>query len=503
MKRKPPGEGRTTPAVLPLAVLLGALLLSVPAWWSTLAFWGRLPVIQSLRVDPERLQAAWNRAIRQGAPEVREAFALWFASIKLSDSCTGAVNGEDLQTAVADAHRIVAGSHLGRLQQVAVRMRLLEQRGAPVEQWWPVVRPYLEGLRRAEFAHRQHTLTALRRDLYVSLGVDPGTACELAEHVRDWHAHGTFLQYLAERVLQIRAEREQAGDAVSAATCRTVLRRLLKQWVLEPGPAGTRLLAADLLARDLEADARPADSDALDPIATDMRAWRTAYRAEVRRCPVATLSAHSRPLGAPVAHERLLGRLGWTTWLAGATLAATVAALALAWFWLGIAGTRPGGREILPYAFGVTVLLGVGGAVRTVAWPDSVRAEARGLLALAVEWEQGDSGADAASTGTWAYYRACVSALVAAGLALGGVAAAALLQGRRTGGKCPLRTRLGASAGGTWLLLVLALWGATLAGEAARRDYEASTRAACEDAVAAVIGPEGDRLLDGLRRWEP
>jgi hypothetical protein len=263
------------------------------------------------------------------------------------------------------------------------------------------------------------------------------------------------------------------------------------------------LLAADLLVRGLEADARPAGSAEVGPIAGDLRAWRSAYLEEVRRRPVATLAQHSHPLGAPVAHERLLGRLGGITWLAAATIAATIAALAFAWFWLGTTGPRPGWKPIVAGALGIALLLGGVGATRSILWPESVRAETRGLLALAVEWGQGDSGADTVSVESWAYSRAGVHALFAAGLVLAGVTVVALLQGRRSGGKWPWRTRLGASAGWTWLLLVLVLWGAAIAGEAARREYEAATRAACEDAVAAVIGPESDRLLDGLRRWEP
>ena len=53
----------------------------------------------------------------------------------------------------------------------------------------------------------------------------------------------------------MRAEREQAGDSAAAGVCRAVLHHWLRAWVLEPGPAGLRLLAADLLATDRRARA--------------------------------------------------------------------------------------------------------------------------------------------------------------------------------------------------------------------------------------------------------
>ncbi|MEP0843617.1 MAG: hypothetical protein HRF43_13015, partial [Phycisphaerae bacterium] len=52
---------------------------------------------------------------------------------------------------------------------------------------------------------------------------------------------------LTRGLLGVAAEREQAGDEAGAAACRDLLLRLLREWVLEDGPAGARLLAADLL----------------------------------------------------------------------------------------------------------------------------------------------------------------------------------------------------------------------------------------------------------------
>ncbi|MFQ5807043.1 MAG: hypothetical protein ACE5I3_11405 [Phycisphaerae bacterium] len=484
MKRRSPGELRKPSLAVPVMVLLGALLVSVAAGWNAVSLCVRLPLVRTLpRFLPVELRReTLRRSLRSAPPEVREAFALQLASDTLAGALMGQVEPERLQSIIADAVAIQSRSQVGRLQQVAARMWLMEQLDEPLGNWWPSSRLFLEGMQRADLAHYQAPLAQHWARAYESLLLAPGTAYGLAVGAVG-QPHGPFLLFVVERVRRVINERHPAGDAAAATTCRQVLYRLLRQWVLEAGPAGLRLLAADLLAESLEADSAATTTPEMQAITQDLRAWRSAYRRAARERPMTILDAYRRPALAPAVHERLVNRLALTTWLGSATLAAGVAALLLGWAWLGRGRIVIRAGRLSLRAIVVAGIVTVAGAAWVYLWPESVREDLRG---------------DFSSLRYWWHHP-----FVAAGLTLILVLAGGLLERLPPGRTSDFLARLGTVAAGTWLVLGLALWGSAIAGEFARRDYERVTRAAHEDAVTAMIGPEAEHHLAALRQWEP
>lgn len=462
-------------------MLAGGFVLSLPALWSAAGLWLRLPVVQASRVDPDEVQAAFDRSRRRTSAEAREAFALRLASSTLTGALTGKVEPGQLQTTIADAVRTLSRSRVGRLQQAAARMWVLEQRGEPIENWWPTLRVFLEGMQRANLRHYQATLVQDWTRAYELVQFGPGTAYSLAEDLVG-HRHGPFLQFFTTRLRRVIAERELAGDSAAVGTCRGVLYRLLRQWVLEPGPAGLRLLAAELLAENLNDDAAAIRATDEGALAGDLRAWRAACLEAARRRPIGLLDPHRKPTLAAQADERLLARVALTTWLAAATLTAAVMGIVLAWAWIRRGGpvVRAGGLLMRSLIVACVVL--VGGSAWIWLWPDSVRGDLRGDFSRFQYW--------------WRH------PFLAAALTLALVLAAALLQRAPEGRESRLVARLGAIAAGTWLMLALTLWGSAIADEIARRGYERDTRAAYEDSVGAMAGADAEGLLTRLRRWE-
>lgn len=475
---------------MPSVVLVAALLVSVPAMWHTARFWLRvspvrnLPLVHELFLtgEFEKLETEFRRINRRMPAEAREAFALRLASNALKGALMGLVEPEELQPALGEAVGALSKSQVGRLQQAAARMWLLEQAGEPIEKWWPGLRVFFEGMEHANLAHYQQALTQHWARAYEAVGRGSGSAYALAEDAVG-HRHGPVLQFSIPRLRRVIEERERAGDTAAATTCRKVLYRWLRQWVLESGPAGLRLLAADLLASSLEADNAAATTPELQAIADDLREWRSAYHQAARQRPVAIMAPQRRPALAPVAHERFFRRFALSIWLGPATLATGIVALALAWAWLGHGRSSVRRRQLTVSAI-VAGLIAIGvGLAWIYLWPDSIREDVRGDFSRLRLW--------------WRF------PIAAAGLTLALILAAGLLQRSASGGKSRLAPRLGAVAAVAWLLLAVTLWCSAIAGEFARRDYEQATRAAQEDAVAALVGPDAERLLTRLRRWEP
>ena len=481
MKRQSSGDVRRPSAVLPVVILLGALLASVPAGCSAVRLWRRLPAQHVARLELQELEAAFERVNRAITPEAREALALREASRTLSGALTNAVEPDQLQPTMARAVSRLARSQVGRLQLAAARMWLLEQAGEPVESWWPSLRVLLVGMQRANLEHHQVALTEHWATAYRAVGLGPGTAYELAEDLVG-HPHGPFLEFFVPRLRRVIAEREQAGDEAAAATCRRVLTGLLKEWVLEPGSAGLRLLAADLLAESLEADVGAEEAEA-QALAQDLRRWRLAYREAARRRPVATLAAHRKPALAPAAHERLVARIGLVTWLGSATLMAGVVAILFGWSWVRNREAAVGRAWLALCGISAALLVTIGGLLWVHLRPDSIRADLRSDFSALRYW--------------WRH------PFVAAGLTLIVLLVMGRLRASASNVKRLFSARLGAATAGTWLVLALVLWSSAWVGERARRDYERATRAAYQNPVAALTGSDAERMLASLRRWEP
>jgi hypothetical protein len=481
MKRQPSGDVSKPSAVLPVVILLGALLASVPAGCSAVRLWRRLPARHVARVELPELEAAFERVNRAITPEAREGLALREASRTLSGALTNAVEPDQLQPTVTRAVSSLTRSQLGRLQLAAARMWLLEQRGEPIEDWWPSLHVFLVGLQRANFEHYQVALTQHWAAAYQAVGLGPGTAYELAEDLVG-HPHGPFLEFFVPRLRRVVAERERAGDQAAAATCRRVLTGLLKQWVLEPGSAGLRLLAADLLAESLETGVGSEGVEA-QAIAQDLRQWRSAYHEAARRRPVATLGVHRKPALAPAAHERLFARIGLMTWLGSATLTAGVVAILCVWSWVRQRQAATGRARLALCGFSAALIVTIGGVLWVHLRPDSIRADLRSDFSALYYW--------------WRH------PFVAAGLTLIVLLVMGRLQASASSVKRRFPARLGAAAAGTWLVLALMLWSCAWVGERARRDYELATRAAYQHPMEAVTGSDAESMLARLRRWEP
>jgi hypothetical protein len=483
MKRQPSGKAATSSRVPALVILVGALLVSVPAGCSAVRFWRRLPIPCVSRLSGDDVQTAFDRVNRAMPADAREGLALRSASRTLAGAQRGLVAPEELAPTMAVAINTLRRSQVGRLQLAAARLWLLEQEGEPPGNWWAALRDYLEGLRHANLGHYQAPLMRHWAAAYQAAGLGPGTAHGLAEDLVG-HEHGPLLQFLVPRVRRLIAEREQAGDAAAATTCRAVLQSLLRQWVLEPGPAGLRLLAADLLADLLEAEAGADDVDRRLAVAESLRRWRADYRDAARRLPVAVLDPHRQPARAPAEHERLVTRVGLVTWLGSATITAAAVALLCGGSWLAGRANQPRGARLALQALGAGALVVVGGLLWFHLWPESLREDLR---------------ADFSSWRYWWRHPFAAAGLTLALLLLAG----GLRWGSSPAGGSRFVARSGAAAAGTWLLLAVILWGSAWAGELARRDYERARRAAGEDTVAAVLGPGAERALSELRRWNP
>ena len=313
-------------------MLAAAGVLSVVAGFQVHGLWRSLPGPRLERLydkggaEREAYLQELRRADASMSAEAREALC----AVELSGAFTAALFDERVLSKNRDLvqARLNALSHteIGRLQLAALYVLEMERAGKPPEQWWPTLVPLLGGYSRACYAHYLAKLIDSRRDVFRTVGLAPGTGRgEALRYVG--HPHGPLLQFLVARLKQV-ADARRDNDPESAAVCQQVSRRLLKEWILEPGPIGLRLLAADLLARELESNTTSAPADETD-LAVRLRAWRAAYRAgaATRPVPVAPLGLRGDPELFPAAYDRLALRAAGTLWAAASAVAAAVLAL--------------------------------------------------------------------------------------------------------------------------------------------------------------------------------
>jgi hypothetical protein len=93
--------------------------------------------------------------------------------------------------------------------------------------------------------------------------------------------------------------------------------------------------------------------------------------------------------------------------------------------------------------------------------------------------------------------------LVSASLGIVLVLVAALIRRTPKGTKPTRLVRLGTGASATWLILAALGLVCTLVAKTAQKEYERATHAAALDPIGVVVGSDADRLLDGLRSWDP
>lgn len=223
-------------------------------------------------------------------------------------------------------------TQIGRLQVLALTLLKLQRDGVPREQWWPVVRPHLEALEGAAFSHFLPELFAAETSIYEGLGLTAGAARRLPLSTIG-APHGPWLEFLVAGLDAVGQERRTAGDAPAAEAGARLARRLLREWIVAPGTAGLRMLAAELLVAQTAQTTSAGDSAAV-PIA-ECRDLREVYR----RCfpTLGRLPAVFRVEREP---EGFLQGLFFADSVAAAglmgtaTAAACVLALATCIFWL-------------------------------------------------------------------------------------------------------------------------------------------------------------------------
>ncbi len=483
----PPAHERPLPRIIP--VLLAALLLSAVSVTIAVSFTRALPLGSMLRIGNTRVRSTLEAAARALVGESRDGLLLAQLGSLFSDGWKHPANALMREKQISDVAPHLSQVGVARLIQLAARLNSTEHAlaalgsapaGAP-QAGWSVAKPYLEGWEKRQLSHEQLALRAAIARAYESLGLRPGTALALAGSYVG-HALNPLLEYLTPQIERLAAEAEQAGDAKGAASARRAFARLLRQWTLEPGPAGLRLLAADLLAGHLERrSADHAGGDAAPAIVTGLRSWRAAYLAAAAARPTPVFQVAEDVARAVPEQSRLLGVYMLMLWLATGCGAAALLALATGWTLL---------RPRAPVRVSGLLLRGSGlglfaAGLLCIGW----------LLALEPQVRL-DMRMDPANVRYWPKF-----AIGAAASALLVITTLASLLKRRAP-----HLRLGGATAlaAAYCWLAFSIFGGL--GPIAYRQlaaYETALAAAHADPIASVAGPQADSFLDPLRAWEP
>lgn len=460
--------------LLPVAAgAIGLFTIGALATWRIVV---RLPAAQAEALAAHDLGAALRNAY-QAAPAPAAAGIRMMES---SDEITGALLGlrsiDDAARRSAQRAQMITNSQLPRLQQAALALLAMERLSVSPEQQWKSLEPYVGGLGDVSFAHFHRDALSVLAGAAVACGMTPGVAADFAV-MRFGAPHGPFLQYIVARLTALSAALAQAEETAPAGLrCRQLVQRLLRQWVLEPAPAGLRLLAADLLIRDLRSENEPAASAAR--VTADLEQWTRAYRDESRRRPVGQLDLRRQPVAAAAEYRALRNYLAMTAWCGGGAAAAMLLLVGLVWTVFKREIPEPS------IASRATVLGGAGGAFIVIC-------------ALAILLRADDLLADFA----WAWPR---FPMYAAGMTLvmAGLAAFVLMDGR-SGALWRRLTGIFVGVSHAALVLAAALVCFALLALHAQGVYDAATALALRDEVAAMAGPAADAFLQSLRSWSP
>lgn len=490
MKFRPPtrrashrAPSRPSSVLLPAAFLLIALAISPLAAWSALRFFfnlapARLALLYASRTQRAQLDAALAAALDR-SPQTREAHALLRASQEFTRTLQAAYGDSrgayDAEHRIAQIVQPLRHTGFGPYQLLAARLLALQRSGQPLDTWWASILSAMPANDGPPPHHFQQVLIEAWADAYESLRVRPGAAAAAAAGIVG-HPHGPLLERLTDRLLAIARQREDSGDTRAAQLCRTALARLLRAWVLDVGPAGPRLAAAELLVRVLQDW-----PDAPAGLQEDLRRWREAYHQAVMRRPRTVIGIRDEATLCPREHERLVAWTATVLWMSSAAAAAGLTGLVLGWFWLGRhRAAVPVRWAALRGSLGTFVILAAGLAWVVLA-ADSVREDLRSDASALRYW--------------WRLPMVAVATALAVIVLPGG-------PGERQG-RAARRARIGASAVTTWLFLALAVWLCTALATRHERAFERAVRSACADPVAAVSGRGVESLLEGLRRWHP
>jgi hypothetical protein len=479
-KRRPPAEPpapRRLPHVLTCAALLAvAVVLSIVAAGQWQAAWERTPLMAMERVNWSVVREA--RARLQGT--ARDAYV----AVLISSHITRSLHEPDrLPDLLEDARQGALRqqrSRVGRLQLATLALRDAEQRGTPPDQWWLRVEPYLAGLGRAEVGHHLPALVTSEAALAQRYGLPPGMALRLAQTTFG-PRHGPFLQEFCRLTRALRAAERAAGRNEPAAQCERVVWHALREWLVADGPVEVKLIAADLLADELE-QATPAD-ERRAALAAGLRAWRQRYRDAAADLPLPPHGLRVDEQPVPDDDGRALARgLTYTAWTAGgATLLAVVALLTSPYWFAGgpVAGRGRRLGLLLTLVPALVVLLAGGHVVQN--HPDWVATHMYRAADDDAGWPR--------------------LPLVAAAVALVAVLGTGALLAR-DGWRGRVRG-VAVTAAVSWLLLAAAVIFLARGTQPLHDRYDAALDRSFTQRIAALASPAADGLLDRLRTWEP
>lgn len=475
-----PAGGAPRPAWPPAALaLVAAALVLLLALWQAARTWRELPVAQLRHLDSQRIRQMFEQARRQMAGEARSGWIQNIVSAHLVTALRDPSAWQGLwDDAVAGAGQI-RNSQLPQLQLAVLKLVQLRQTQATASERWPQVAPLLADIDPSALQHYVLPLTQFYAARYRELGPRPGTALLLGRSAVGF-THGPFLELLSQELVRLADALRQAQQPEAAGQCDRVRRRLLKQWVLQPGPPELRLLAAELLAEDRAAAAKNGDPPA-GALADDLCAWRVAYRtsalAALPTSPV--LGWPELPVRDSWARTHLPVWVSQMANLAAASLTAGVVLLASGW---SLIRHRPRwNRAFVVRLSGLAVVLTALVALLGHAVPATAVDDLRRL-------SSGDLGWPRLVTA------AAVGALVLPAL-LGGLLPH-VLGGRRWTAVALLAAALVIVAG-------LALAGTSIRVRAGLARYEAGLAQDGPDSYTAIAGPQADALLHRLRAWNP
>ncbi len=462
-----------------VAVTLLALALVGIGTLHTQRLWTKLAYPAFVALDRDEVNDAFKAARSAGKPNAIESLILTLNSRQF----TAAYQNPDLIPAAIDRVRgylpALRHTQVGRLQLAAIVMLGLERDDLPREQWWPRLAPYLTGLDTAPFDHFMPDLIADDAATYRRLGLAPGAALRTATGAQGY-PHGPFLEYFSAQLELVAATHTAAGDDTTAGRCRLLTRRLLRQWVRDPGPPTLRLLAGQLLADILERDEAPEN----DTLVRELRAWRAAGRREMIACPPPPplLGLSHDPEVCTAEATTLLRRLALTTWLLGAGVGLSLGLLVMAAVLVIRRARMPSlGVWAVP-AIAITALIVVCGLVWPIILPGNVEADFRRSTTDELGWP----------------LHPFVSGV--AGLAIS-AALAAFWPTRQTGTRL---ARIGATTAGAGLLLAIAMLGAGLLARSAVSRYDTCVATRLAQVWETTHAPaETAHLVDVLRNWSP
>jgi hypothetical protein len=469
------GRGR------PIALLVIAAALTVASLLELHAAWVNLPMPKLDALNPNAVVQAFRAARTSWTGDVRDGMLLAIISSHLTTALRAPDRLDDLYEDARNGYSKITGTQLARLQLTALAMLRLERDRVPLADWWAALAQFRAGLENASFNHDLPELLAANAAVYVQLGLGAGTARRSAQNVVGF-PHGPFLEYFAAQNERMARSREQTGDAAGAAACRQLVRRLLRQWTLDPGPPSVRLLAAELLSNSLEADHAASAPAAGAEIVRGLRQWRDAYRtnAAQRPAPLPLLSNSYAPLLDPQAYDRLRRALAVLLWVAPALLAAgVITGLALI-PWLRGAPAGAGLRAALLGGLLLSAVLLGAGCLYLQIDPGGALDDLRRLGFSDLGWPRYPFVSAAA---------ACVLlVLVVLWPARGGKRVA----------------RLAAWATSMTIVLAMALLVAGIWTRLATAHYETRTAVLMDSgAFEAIAGAAADRDLAPLRAWTP